>query len=276
MTVRVAQRQRTHSLNGRTVHNQERHMGKFAGKAGKAKPKASAFARAAAKSETAEPKGDEFDVGKFRVRLKDCQESENGSFGITFTGAGDDEEIGERIQWFSTKGKAAHVSGPRVKSLAMALLGMGKDREDEYNEFDPHGEFLDAILRFELDAAAEYMADKEVCKSADEAREALDEAEVLIKVTKGGEKDDGGFFRNASFAPVDSEDEDDSDDEDEDERPAKGKGAAKTAKKKASKRRPVEEDDEDEEEKDDGDDSDDEDEEPESERRPAKKKARRK
>src|SRR5690349_14377687 len=138
-------------------------MGKFASKdkgkaakGGKVK-RTSALARAAAASVPTE-KGDEFDVGTYRVRLKDCQESENGSFGLTFVGTGDDEEIGERIQWFSTKGKSVHVSGPRIKSLCMALLGLGAADVDEYNEFDPNGEFVDAILRFELDAAAEYMA----------------------------------------------------------------------------------------------------------------------
>lgn len=246
-------------------------MGKFEGKS-KGK-KTSAFARAAAKSEPSEPKGAEFEPGTYRVRLKDCQESDNGSFGFTFTGAGDDEEIGDRIQWFSTKGKAAHVSGPRIKSLCMALLGMSSAGVDEYNAFDPGGEFVDAILRFELDDAAEYMTAQGIAKSAKIARKALDEAEVMIQVSKGSEKDDGGFFRNATFAPVDSdetEDEDSDDEEPESERrPAK---KSKPAPAKVSKRKPVEEDEDDEDAEDEDEDEDAEDE---SERRPAKKKARR-
>lgn len=251
-------------------------MGKFKGKeSGKSKaPRASAFARAAAASAPAEPRGDEFDPGEYRVRLKDVHESDNGSFGFTFLGAGDDEEIGERIQWFSTKGKSAHVSGPRIKSLCMALLGLAASDVDEYNEFDPNGEFVDTILRCELDAAAEYMAEHGVAKSAKAARKVLDDAEVLIKVSKGGEKDDGGFFRNASFRPVeDGEDsEDDSDDSaDEDEAPAPKRKAA-PAKGKASKRAPVEEeDDEDEDDDSDDEEEDEEDDEPESEPAPKRK-----
>jgi hypothetical protein len=246
---------------------------KFKGKAdkGKTTKKASAFARAAAASVPAEPRGDEFDPGEYTVRLKECHESDNGSFGFTFVGAGDDEEIGERIQWFSTKGKSAHVSGPRIKSLCMSLLGIPAADVDEYNEFDPNGEFVDAILRFELDAAAEYMAAKGVAESVEDAREALDEATVIIKVSKGGEKDDGGFFRNATFKPAadasDSDDEDEDEDEDEDDAPkAKASKKAKATPAKVSKRKPVEGEDDDSEDEDD--DSEDEDE-PES--RPAKK-----
>ena len=249
---------------------------KFKGKskAGKAaKSKVSAFARAAASSETRE-QGEEFDPGSFRVKFKEAREAENGSIGITFTGAGDDEDLGERVQWFSTKGKASYVSGPRIKSLCMALLGMGKADEDTYNEFDPAGEFLDAIIRSDLDAAAEYMAEHDVAKNADVAREALDEAEVIIKVTKGGEKDDGGFFKNASFKPVEDDSEEDSDDEDDEE----PESERKPAKKKAAAKRKPSRDEDDSEEDEDEDEEDEEDEEaPESEPAPrGKKKARRK
>ena len=204
---------------------------KGAGK--KSGSKVSAFARATAKAEPDAPRGDEFDPGSYRVGLAGCQESENGSFGFTFVGKGDDEEIGERIQWFSTKGKAVHISGKAIKSLCMALLGVA-DLET-YNEFDPNGEFVDTILNFELDAAAEYMAEAGVAKSVKAARAALDEAEVIIKVTKGGEKDDGGFFRNASFKPVDSDEDDAEGDEDEDDAPDSEEPAPR-AKKKARRK----------------------------------------
>lgn len=235
---------------------------KFAGKKKTAGKKGSAFARSAAASAAAEARGAEFEPGEYLVHPKDCQESDNGSYGFVFDGVGDDEEIGERIQWFSTAGKSSHVSGPRIKSLCMALLGLTDS--DEYQAFDPNGLFLDAILKFDLDEAAEYMAEQGVSESAEDAREVLDEANVVIVVTKGSDKDNGGFFRNATFKCADAASDDDSDDEE-----PKAKKKTKAAPAKASKRAPVEEDEDDSD-----DESEDEDDEPESEPAPAKRKAK--
>lgn len=234
------------------------------------KPKVSAFARAAAASTASEPKGDEFDAGKFRVGFLDMSEGENGAFCLKLVGRGEDEEIGERIQWFSTAGKALRVSAPRIKSLCRAITGLD---EEQYNEFDPHGQFINSIAPYDIDAAAAYLVEAGAAKNEKAARAAIEEVEFYIKVTKGGDKDDGGWFRNASFMAIDegddSEDEDDTDEEPESE------PAPRAVKKKASKRRPVDEDEDDAEDEDLDDDSeDDEDEEPES--RPAKKKASKK
>lgn len=246
---------------------------KFQGK-GKSKGRVSAFAKAAAKSEPKQPEGDLFDPGKYRVGFVDCSEGENGALCVKLAGRGNDEEIGERIQWFSTAGKAIHVSAPRIKSLCMALLGCAD--ADEYSEFDPHGEFINAIVPFDTDAAAAYLVEAGKAKNAKAALALIAEAEFGIKVSKGGERGDGGFFRNASFYTLDGEDDSDDDDsEDEDEEP---ESERKPAKKKASKRRPVEEDDEDEDadDEDDDDSEDDEDEEPESERPARRAKASKK
>lgn len=246
-------------------------MAKFAGKkaAKSAGKKGSAFARSAAASAAAEARGAEFEPGEYLVHPKDCQESDNGSYGFVFDGVGEDEEIGERIQWFSTAGKSSHVSGPRIKSLCMAMLGLTDS--DEYQAFDPNGLFLDAILKWDLNEAAEYMAEQGVAESVEDAREVLDEANVVIVVTKGGDKDNGGYFRNATFkcAPgADAESDEDEEPESEVAPKAKKKAKAAPAKRKAA---PVEDDSEDE---DDSDDSEDEDEEPESEPAPAKRKAK--
>ena len=230
------------------------------------KPRASAFARSAAKSEPSDDMGEEFDYGTWHVTYSGCVESENGAFCVKLAGAGKDKKIGDRIQWFSTKGKAVHVSGPRLKKLAMLLSGC--EDTDEYNAFDPEGLFLDALLNADLDAAADLLVEGERAKNTKAAR-ALLATVVRIKVTKGSEKDDGGHFHNGEFSAVkdDGDDAEESDDEDEDdepesERPAKrGKGKAKDD----------EDADEDAEDEDDAPES-----EPESERRPAKKKARRK
>jgi hypothetical protein len=247
-------------------------MGKFEGK-GKGK-RGSKFAQAAAKSTPQDSRGDEFDPGKYRVTFTSCTESDNGSYGITLQGAGKDKKIGERLQWFSTGGKAVHVSGPRLKRLAMILAGI--DDSDEYLDFDPNGVFLGAILENDLDAAAEHMVEAGKAKSASKALAALTSTEFSIRVTKGGDKDDGGFFRNAEFSPIG---EDAGDEEDEDEAPESE--PASERKPKAGKRKPSrdeeeEEEEEDEDDSDDEEDDSDDEEEPESERKPAKKKARRK
>jgi hypothetical protein len=260
-------------------------MGKFKGKSGggkASKPRVSALAQAAASSEAEQGRDPLFDEGTYRCKFLGCEErppvaGRNTWLAIKFEGVGDDEEIETRVALLCTSQKSLSSTGPRVKSLCMALIGMGKDDEEDYNEFDPHGEFIDAITQGDLDAAAAYLSEhapKGSELSEDEALEALQGAEVIVKVTRGGETDDGGYFRNVSFKPVDGEDGEDSED-DEDERPAKrsAKKKAAPAKGKASKRRPVE-DDEDEDEDSDDDSEDDEDEEPESERKPAKKKAK--
>jgi hypothetical protein len=238
-------------------------------KAGKSK--VSAIARAASKATPSGDNGDEFDLGKFRTTFADCSEAEGGSFKVTFAGTGKDKKIGERIVWLSTKGKALHVSAGRVKALCMALVGA--EDEDTYNEFDPHGEFISAIMPYDAEAAAEYMAENGKAKNAAKAQAKLESTEILVKVTKGGDKDDGGFFRNAAFSAAaedageededTEEDADDSEDEPESERrPAKGK--------KVSKRKPAPEPEEDDEDADDSEDEED-DADPPSER-PAKRK----
>lgn len=247
---------------------------KFSGK-GK---RVSAFAKAAAKSEPKQNDGDLFDVGKYRVRFVDCSEGENGALCVKLAG---DKKVGERIQWFSTVGKSIHVSAPRIKSLCMAIVGISD--AEEYSEFDPHGEFINAIVPFDTDAAAAYLVEAGKAKNAKAALALIAETEFQIKVSKGGERDDGDFFRNATFSVLseaddsegDEDDDDDSDDSDDESSESERKPSKKAKPAKASKRCPVEDEDSDEEEDSDAEDSEDDsdDEEPESEpvRKPAKK-----
>jgi hypothetical protein len=264
-------------------------MGTFKGKSkdkGKAaKPRVSALARASAESEVGEDREPKFEAGTWRVTLRECEQptpaaGKNPWLIVRLTGAGKDEDLGDRAAPFCISNKSLSSTGPRVKSLCMALIGMGKDDEEDYNAFDPHGEFVDAITENDLQAAAAYLSEhapkgSEISETA--ALEALTTTEFYAVATLGGEADDGSRYVNVTFKP-----EPDGEDEDEDERPAKSKGkaAAKTAKKKASKRAPVDEDEDDAEDEDlDEDDAEDEeDEEPESEPAPKRtaKKAKRK
>jgi hypothetical protein len=238
-------------------------------KAGKSK--VSAIARAASKATPSGDNGDEFELGKFRTTFVDCSEAEGGSFKVAFQGVGKDKKIGERIVWLSTKGKALHVSAGRVKALCMALVGA--EDEDTYNEFDPHGEFIGAIMPYDADAAAEYLVEAGKAKSAEKAQAKLESTEIAVKVTKGGDKDDGGFFRNAAFSAAEDAGEDDEDaEEDADDSEDEPESERRPAKKKAgkvSKRKPAPEPEEDDEQDEDEDEEEDED--PPSER-PAKRK----
>jgi hypothetical protein len=250
-------------------------MGTFKGKsAAKAKPRVSALAAASASSEVAQDREPKFEEGTHRVTFRECEQpapvaGKNPWLIVRLKGAGDSEEIGERAAPFCISSKSLSSTGPRVKSLCMALIGMGRDEEDDYNSFDPHGEFVDAVTSNDLEAAAAYYSEKSKGKvSEEDALEALTSTEILAVATLGGEADDGSRYVNVSFKPApDAEGDEDSDDEPESEPAPKAKAGKKaSAKPKAA---PVEEDEDDSD-----DDSDDEDDDPESEPVPAKRKAK--
>lgn len=244
--------------------------------------KVSKFARGAAAATPDAPRGEDFDPGKWVVRFADCTEADNGSFCLKFEGAGKHSKIGERAAWLSTTGKAVYIAEKRAKSLCMALVGAESD--EDYKEFDPRGEFLGAVFPYDAEAAAAYLVEAGKAKSEAKATALIEGATFQIKITKGGEKDDGGFFRNVDgFSLIDGdaadEDSEDEDSEDEDDAPdSKERPAKRAAKKTTSKRRPVDEDDsEDEDDSDDSDEDSEDDDEPDSEPAPrAKKKAKRK
>lgn len=241
------------------------------------KPAVSKFAAAAAKADPGDASSDDLDLGKYLVTLQGCHEAENGSFRFTFDGAGKDKKIGTRGVWISTTGKAVYVAQKVIKRLCMILAG--ETDRDGYDAFDPHGEFLDSIVKGELEAASEYLTDHDKADIAD-----IESTEFYVSARKGGPKDDGSHFINADFSAAGEAEVDDEDDEPESERKP-----ARKAKPAPSKRKPArdeEEDDSEDEEEDAPDseaDADDEDDapdsvEPESEPAPraAKKKARRK
>lgn len=246
----------------------------------KGKSKVSKFARGAAAATPDAPRGDEFDPGKWRVRFVDCSESDNGSFCVKFVGAGKHEDLGERIAWLSTSGKARHIAEKRAKALCMALAGFTSD-EEYLSDFDASGEFINAVFPYDVDAAAAYLVEAGKAKSAKAALTLLNDAEFYVKISKGGEKDDGGFFRNVDGFLAADDGDDDTDEDDSDDEEPESEPAPRAKKKAAAKRKPAPRDEEEDEDDDSDDDSEDEDDsdddEPESEPAArAKKKAKRK
>jgi len=255
-------------------------------RADKDKPRVSKLAGATAKSTGEEEREDLFpEPGKYHVKFRECSSPEpvagkswEGLL-VKVTGAGKNKKLGDVTQIYTTTQKALSQSAPRLRSLCRSLIGLGKQDDEAFGEFDPHGEFADTIYSNDMQAAAEYwVANRKAVKGpkdVDDALERLTNAEIEAVVTKGGDTDDGDWYRNTTFRPLaeESDEDDDSDDEDDDAPESEPTPKAKAGKKKASKRAPVEDEDDEDEDSDDEDDEDDApDSEPESERRPAKKK----
>ncbi len=96
-------------------------------------------------------------------------------------------EGAEYTVWHGMTGKAAFISLPLIKALAMIICGTTD--EEEYDDWDPKCKFISALQGIENDyseIAAEY----------------LGVAQVRVKVTKGGDRDDGGWFRNCYYSAV--------------------------------------------------------------------------
>lgn len=199
--------------------------------------------------------------GKFYVKYERCVAPEPVAgkswegLRFEFTGIAKDKKLGEVAQLFATNQKALAQSGPRMRSLCRSLIGLTKADDAAFSEFDPHGEFADAIYSNEIETAAEYVVEhaKSLPKAlrpadAEEAAERLQNAKLEAIVSKGSDTDDGDWFRNTSFRPL----EDVAEDADEDEEDAPDSEEAPKA--KASKRKPApapaDEDEEDEDEDD--------------------------
>jgi hypothetical protein len=100
----------------------------------------------------------------------------------------------EVVQMFCASGKSVTRTAERLKQLCMVLSGAPS--VEEYNAFDPHGEFVDALLGFEnrfTEAAAGEGNVNDYIGST-----------VVVKITKGNATEDGDFYREPSFSAAEA------------------------------------------------------------------------
>src|SRR5881628_154491 len=183
---------------------------KIESKAGKG-GRTSALGRAASEATPAEARYPMFpEEGSYTAKFLGARQSSNVGTGdwcaVEFECTGKNKSLKKRTILFSTGTKSLAMTAPRVKSLAMALLGVTD--KDEYNEVDPSGHFIDALTGVE-DPKPKMLklAEKQIGK------------EITVEISRGKERDDGDWYRNATFSPLEVEEADE--DEDEDEAPAK-------------------------------------------------------
>lgn len=126
------------------------------------------------------PEEGTFDVTFERLEAPDPVPGKNEWCNAVFTLDG-----AEVIQLHCMSNKSLAASYPRLKSLCMAIVGCGS--AEEYDEWDPNGDFFDALLGFDNDFSelVEQYAGK---------------AQVRVRITNGGETNDGDWFRNANYS----------------------------------------------------------------------------
>lgn len=117
-----------------------------------------------------------------------------------------DAEGTQREVRFCTSAKALDTTGKRLKNLCKALVGVPS--VEEYNAFDPHGEFLDGLLgfleTFEATVGEEKMQINPSEYVGTKLRViAVQGNAVLDKET--GEAKAGEFYVNCRFESVDAE-----------------------------------------------------------------------
>lgn len=126
---------------------------------------------------------------------------EEGTYDCTFMGLVAPEAVPGKNEWVNAKfkledgsevtqlhcmsSKSLAASYPRLKALCMAVTGC--PTQGQYDEWDPNGDFFDALLGFDNDysqMAAEYVG----------------LAQVRVKIVSGGDDGKGDWFRNASYS----------------------------------------------------------------------------
>lgn len=129
-------------------------------------------------------------AGTYRFRIVGCEPGFNpGSGTESFKAkleivdldeeAAQHHETGDTVvAIFLTSGKGAQAGLARVKSFVMAASGY--EDEDEFNDFDPDGEFIDA------------------CESGDHLPGRLVDAQV----TRGKDREGGDYYREYSWGVV--------------------------------------------------------------------------
>lgn len=195
---------------------------KFAGKkkAAPAKPKVSKMAASVAASEARAPKAPFFpEPGLFTVVCHGIEEGEKAGW---YKAKFENDEIGEVVQLHSFNGDAAYISGPRVKRLAMALLGMTDEAEYDAFDGDKSGYFVDALQSIDHDASPPDMDQTYL----EIAQELLGSAQIQVKVRRGKDAQDGDWYRDVDYLPLDAEAEEEEEEEDPPP-PAKRKGGKK-------------------------------------------------
>jgi hypothetical protein len=181
---------------------------KFKGKNKKAdKPRVSALGAAVASSDVATDRDPQFDPGSWLVTLTACEmpdpvPGKHPWLVVRLNG----EDCGDRVALFCISQRALAASGPRIRSLCMALVGMTSAEDADYGEFDPHGEFVDLVTTNDFQGAAEYFSAKsDGAVSVDDALAALTSEPIVAHATKGSEAEDGSFYTNVSFKPAPEE-----------------------------------------------------------------------
>jgi hypothetical protein len=124
--------------------------------------------------------------GTYRVKFLGLQQQQEVQGRNPWLKATFDHEGEELAALFCVSTKSLASAAPRLKSLAMALTGC--DDVDAYNEFDPHGEFVDALLGFD--------------NRFSEQVEQYVGVEILTKVSRGGDTQDGDWYRNHTFEMI--------------------------------------------------------------------------
>jgi hypothetical protein len=93
----------------------------------------------------------------------------------------------QRAVLFCVSPRSLSSSAPRIKSLAMALVGT--DDVDAYTDWDPAGEFVDALLGIENEKSS--VVEQYVGKR------------VIVCTSRGSDTRDGSdFFRNTTFKMI--------------------------------------------------------------------------
>lgn len=178
--------------------------------------------------------GDE-NVGKFeraqaKVKAKKAQDPlfpEPGAYECTYLGleipevdpgmlewcrVAFEHEGNKYVQLHCMTGKSLAMSLSRLKALQIVLVDA--DSEEEYDEWDPKCKFLSALQGIE-NGYTEF------------AQAAAGRAKVRVVIAKGGDTEDGDWYRNASYGKVGSASDDDDDEPESEAKPKAKKGKRK-------------------------------------------------
>lgn len=166
-------------------------MNKFS-KASKKAPKAKAKTSRWAKVKASEDRTPIIARGEYTALHKGARiKDESGTWGVvTFeviTAKGDDAtqpgEEGVMLQGMDDK---YNIGLGKIKKYVMALIGCAD--EDDYDEFDPDGEFLDAVF-------GEFPEDEErAAELAAQVAEMCTDREIHFKVRRGKDTADGSDY----------------------------------------------------------------------------------
>jgi hypothetical protein len=156
------------------------------------KPRVSPLAAATATAGALDEKDPQFDVGEHVATFNGLEEKPPVPGQQTWVlGKFTDAEGTNRVVLFCTGATSLEMTGKRMKSLAMALIGC--PTVADYNAFDPHGEFIDALLGFENKFT-------EVPEGEGNVNDYLGKQVVVVAVLGSEVKDKPGeYYTNVSY-----------------------------------------------------------------------------